>query len=360
MRYHNFFIPLFGLFCLHSLQTSARSIPLDSIGTEWKNGKTLIVYQVTPGQTLYSLLKKYNVTLDEFKAVNPDFSGNLRSESVVRIPRPWRRSDHAAPATATSVGATSVGATNSVAKTHKVESGQTLFSIARKYEVGTAELKKWNNIPADGTVKFGQVLYVSDPGKSDSGKTEVAAAPVKTPVTEPRKPEPTKAEPVKTEAPKAPVVVNKPEVAVQEPPKKADTTTKTKPEAAPQPTGSKPVTTPKPEAEVLTPVRTENDPVPNASTGAKKVTEIGLCELIDAQDKSGKYLALHRSAPVGTMLTVRNEANNQSVIVKVIGKLPDTGPAGGVIVRLSARAFEKLMPTDRRVRAEVSYLAVEQ
>ncbi len=331
MRYPNFFLSLLGLFCLNSLHTSARSMPLDSIGTEWKNGKTLIVYQVTPGQTLYSLLKKYNVTLDEFKAVNPDFSGNLRSESVVRIPRPWRRPEQATIAAV-------APANGNTPKTHKVESGQTLFSIARKYDLGTADLKKWNGIPADGSVKFGQVLYLSDPGK-----TEAVAAPVKTPpVVEAKKPEP-----------------SKPEVAVQEQPKKSDTT-KAKPEPAPQPTITKPVTAPKPEAEVLTPVRTENEPVPNASTGAKKVIETGLCELIDAQDKSGKYLALHRTAPIGTMLTVRNEANNQSVIVKVIGKLPDTGPAGGVIVRLSARAFEKLMPTDRRVRAEVSYLALEQ
>lgn len=351
MRYSNVFLPLLGLFCLNSLNTSARSMPLDSIGTEWKNGKTLMVYQVTPGQTLYSLLKKYNVTLDEFKAVNPDFSGNLRSESVVRIPRPWRRpesSGGAVPHPGSNVSAT---------KTHKVESGQTLFSIARQYELGTADLKKWNNIPADGTVKLGQVLYVSDPGK-----VEVAAAvsPAKAPE---KTPELKKTDTTKPEAVKAPVVVTKPEVAepVRKPeePKKEDTA-KTRTETATPATPSKPVTAPKPEAEVLTPVRTENEPVPNAGTGAKKVTETGLCELIDAQDKSGKYLALHRSAPVGTMLTVRNEANNQSVIVKVIGKLPDTGPAGGVIVRLSARAFEKLMPTDRRVRAEVSYLAAEQ
>ncbi|WP_165795934.1 LysM peptidoglycan-binding domain-containing protein [Siphonobacter curvatus] len=343
MRYLNcFFLGFFGLI---SLDSSALTTPVDSIGTEWKNGKTLIVYKVTSGQTLYSLLKKYNVTLDEFKAVNPDFSGNLRSQETVYIPRNWKRREEPTAVTSTS------------GKTHKVEPGQTLFSIARKYDVGTADLKRWNNLPSDGTVKLDQVLYVSEPTK-----TEVAPAtkPEVRKPEEPRKPEPTKDKP---EVAKAPVVVTKPEVREEprkpeepkkEEPKKPDST-KAKPEATP----TKPVTVPKPEAEVLTPVRTENEPVPNAGTGAKKVVEMGLCELIDAQDKTGKYLALHRSAPVGTMLTVRNEANNQSVIVKVIGKLPDTGLADRVVVRLSARAFEKLMPTDRRIRAEVSYLAVQ-
>ena len=333
MRYRN--VWLAGIASLVAMEVSANGFPVDSVGMDRKGGQPVIVFKVTPGQTLYSLLKRYNVTMDEFKAVNPGFSGNLRSEEVVYSPRNGYKGPITPPAKS-----------GQAANTHKVEPGQTLFSIARKYDIGTADLKKWNNLPSDGTVQAGQVLYLSDPGP------RVAEAP--------KKPEPKPAEPIARNEPKKaepkPEEPKKAEEPKKEEEHRKNDTTKAKADEAP-----KPVLPAKPESEPLPPAnRTENEPVPNAGAGARKVVELGLCELIDAQDRTGKYLALHRTAPVGTMLTIRNEANNQSVVVKVIGKLPDTGMADRVIVRLSARAFERLMPTDRRIRAEVSYLAAEQ
>jgi rare lipoprotein A (peptidoglycan hydrolase) len=84
-------------------------------------------------------------------------------------------------------------------------------------------------------------------------------------------------------------------------------------------------------------------------------SEIGFAELIEGKDASTKYLALHRSAPVGTLVQVRNDINNESLYVKVIGRLPDTGLNNQVLIRLSSRAFEKLSPNGQRFRAEVSY-----
>lgn len=314
MHYLKSLLPLASLFFFWDAVASIA--PADSVGLERKNGKTLLIYKVAPGQTLYSLLKKYNVTLDEFKAVNPEFSGNLRSHELVRIPR----GNMKIPAQAAQPQQA-----GKQPQTHTVEAGQTLFSISRKYDIGTADLKFWNNLEADGSVKIGQVLYLTDP--RNLKQPEAKPAPAKQP-------------------PVSAPVAKKPEE------KKQDTV---KPASLPKPVLA---TKPEPEPVAAATTRTENDAVPNA--GGKRIVEMGLCELIDTQDRTGKYLALHRTAPIGTMLTVRNEANNQSVMVKVIGKLPDTGMADRIIVRLSAKAFERLMPTDRRVRAEVSYLATEQ
>jgi hypothetical protein len=41
--------------------------------------------------------------------------------------------------------------------------------------------------------------------------------------------------------------------------------------------------------------------------------------------------------------------------VKIVGKLPDIG-SDKVIIKLSPRAFEKLNPSDKRIRAEISYM----
>jgi membrane-bound lytic murein transglycosylase D len=47
---------------------------------------------------------------------------------------------------------------------HTVVKGETLFSIARTYQVKAADLQAWNNKP-DGAVKIGEVLRVTPPAK---------------------------------------------------------------------------------------------------------------------------------------------------------------------------------------------------
>jgi rare lipoprotein A (peptidoglycan hydrolase) len=53
-----------------------------------------------------------------------------------------------------------------------------------------------------------------------------------------------------------------------------------------------------------------------------EISQNGLAELIEGTEGNRKYLALHRTAPVGTILKVRNEMNNREVFVRVMGKLP--------------------------------------
>ncbi len=74
---------------------------------------------------------------------------------------------------------------------------------------------------------------------------------------------------------------------------------------------------------------------------------------VDAQ--TNKYLALHRTLPIGTQLEVRNLMNNFKVYVKVVGKLPDTGVNENIVVRLSGSAYETLGVVDPRIRVEISY-----
>jgi rare lipoprotein A (peptidoglycan hydrolase) len=64
---------------------------------------------------------------------------------------------------------------------------------------------------------------------------------------------------------------------------------------------------------------------------------------------------MHKSAPIGSILQVKNEANGQTVFVKVIGRLPETGTNEKLIIRISRVAYEKLMATGKRFPVEVSY-----
>ncbi|WP_341225608.1 LysM peptidoglycan-binding domain-containing protein [uncultured Arcticibacterium sp.] len=94
--------------------------------------------------------------------------------------------------------------------------------------------------------------------------------------------------------------------------------------------------------------------VPNAPMG-EKISEIGIAELISTDRSSTRMLALHKTAPLGSLMTVKNEATGDRIVVKVIGKLPDTGNNANTIVRLSPTAFYKLNPKDIKFRAEVAY-----
>jgi hypothetical protein len=100
--------------------------------------------------------------------------------------------------------------------------------------------------------------------------------------------------------------------------------------------------------------RAGNDaPMP---TRGRRISSSGIAEEIEGSDNSGKYLALHRSAPIGSLVQVRNAFNNQSVWVKVVGRLPDTGVNDKILIKLSSQAFTKLSPNDQRFRADVSYI----
>jgi LysM repeat protein len=289
----------------------------DSIGTEYRDGKRFVLYRVESGQTLYSILRKYRLSMADFKAANPGANEAVQFDEVLRIPYGLTgvSTETNAVVSAPNPESPLPGTPEVRPSTHTVQPGETLYSLARRFGLSVSDLIVWNHLPETGTVQTGQVLRLSadaviKPDSARQAAVSVSAEPV-------RKPEP------KPESPKPTV----PKVA------------ETRPEPLP---------------EVR---RTVDGPVPNAGTGAKRHVETGLAELIEVSGRSGKYLALHRTAPVGTVLTVKNEANDQTILVKVIGKLPDTGAADRVIVRLSPRAFAQLAPSDKRFRAEVSYFA---
>jgi hypothetical protein len=86
-----------------------------------------------------------------------------------------------------------------------------------------------------------------------------------------------------------------------------------------------------------------------------EVIQAGLAELIEGTEGNRKYLALHRTAPAGTILKVRNEMNNREVFVRVIGKLPDTALTSKLIIKVSRSAYDRLGAIDPRFRVEVTY-----
>jgi LysM repeat protein len=276
---------LFGI----NLALSANSV--DSLGLKKENNKTFLLFKVGPKQSLFSILKRYNLSLAEFKSANTEIEIPVKTGEIVYIPLHYLDESTTAPKVADEkVSSEKVAEAPKDAKIHVVAPKQGLLSVANLYKVTMAELRKWNNLTSD-RLQEGQRLVVTDPADT---KSTIAV-------------DKTNLLPAKNES----------------------------------------------KTEVAAPV-SEAPAKEKGPEDIKKKIETGIAELIDVPDNSGKFLALHRTAPIGTLVLVKNLTNNQSIWVKVIGRLPNGD--GKVIIKLSPKAFEKLNAVDKRVRAEISYL----
>ncbi len=274
---------LFILFCLGI--TSAFGSPIDSLGLKKDNNKTYIVYKVENKQPLHSILKHFNLSLTEFKQINPEVNIPINAGEIIFIPihylddatnaliAPAKPLEKVVAKKQEEIKPTETGI-------HVVSAKQSLLTIANLYKVTMADIRKWNNLTSD-VLKEGQRLLVEAPKNLVIDKSTLLGS--------------------------------KNDKGVEE--LKTDT---------------------------------------KESDGLKKTIETGIAELIEVPDNSGKYLALHKSAPIGTLVLVKNLANNQSIWVKVIGRLPNSD--GKLIIKLSPKAFERLNAVDKRIRAEISYL----
>ncbi|MDX5419327.1 MAG: LysM peptidoglycan-binding domain-containing protein [Hymenobacteraceae bacterium] len=309
----------------------------DSVGVERKNGKLYLQHRVEPKETLYALSRKYNVTVAQIVDSNPSVETTINIGQIVLIPRkaPSHNTASAtkAPATIPATGTTAAAAAASNRtftvnskgeKIHTVEPMQTLYSISRMHGVKVEDIRRWNNLP-DNTISIGVDLIVGK-GFEVPSKKPIYVAESDDEIAKPKEAE----------------------TAVA-----SNTNTTT---LGTTPTNTHvvltPASTPAPVAERVAEEEVEVDNV----SGAKKIMESGMAEMIDPKADTNKYLALHKSAPVGTIMQVKNLMNDQVVYVRVIGKLPDTGANDKVVVRLSKKACQKLGAVDQKFRVELSYM----
>lgn len=101
-------------------------------------------------------------------------------------------------------------------------------------------------------------------------------------------------------------------------------------------------------------VEIEN-PVVNTSGGFSNTKENGLAELIPGTEANKKYLVLHRTAPVGSVIRIKNEENDRTIFARVVGVLPETGDNSKVLIKLSQAAYQQLKAVNARFPVEILY-----
>ena len=129
-------------------------------------------YKVEKGDTLYSISRKYQITVAELRAAN-----NLSENDVIKVGQklkiPTADISNAA-ALATDNKATSGGATLSSTKATKeytVVKGDTMYSISKKNGMTLAEFMALNGLDSNSVIKVGQKLKIYTSGATASTST---------------------------------------------------------------------------------------------------------------------------------------------------------------------------------------------
>ena len=117
-----------------------------------------VQYKVQPGDSLYTIAAKFEITIGDIKQHNKlENPNNLRVGQELQIVQfePISPQD------------------GEDGYYHVVKAGETLFKIAQRYSVPLNELAKANNISNPGALRTGQRLLIPDaaaPESSDEGK----------------------------------------------------------------------------------------------------------------------------------------------------------------------------------------------
>ena len=127
------------------------------------------IYTVRSGDSLWSISQRYNVSINQIKALN-----NLRSDMIYvgQKLKVSQSSSTPAPApTAKPTPANHPSTTPTVVsnKTIRVVSGNTLSGLAYQYKTTVAQLKAWNNLRSD-MIYVGQTLIVSKTASSSPSR----------------------------------------------------------------------------------------------------------------------------------------------------------------------------------------------
>lgn len=107
-----------------------------------------INHKVVSGESVYSIAKKYDVTEAEILELNPRAKGLLQLDMVLYIPKNSKKKTEEKKAKFVPKG-----------PSHKVESGESLSTIAKKYDTTVEKLKEANpQLESFDNLKLGELL----------------------------------------------------------------------------------------------------------------------------------------------------------------------------------------------------------
>jgi LysM repeat protein/ABC-type branched-subunit amino acid transport system substrate-binding protein len=149
------------------------------------SGNKYLLHKVEKGETTFGICQQFKITPAELIAANPEISAGLKTGASLKIP---------VKGVVSSEQPKQVSPKANTGEPeyyyHKVFKNQTIFSIARQYNITANDLVKYNPILTNGLVP-GTILKI--PVKLDDGKAVASASPKAISATAPQ-PAPVKEE----------------------------------------------------------------------------------------------------------------------------------------------------------------------
>jgi LysM repeat protein len=348
---------------------------LDSLGVENVNGKIFVIHKVDEKETLYSIARRYGATVDAIKASNPGLASTLEVGQILKVPYTIKIQPRKEAAS----------------NIHKVAPKETMYSISKMYGVSVDDIRKWNNL-TDNNLSVGQDLVVKKPSSQAATEKVDIKQPNSSPATTP-----VPANGTHTVATKETmysiarqygitvgqirswnslttdelqvgqnIYITQPKLNTNSasndrvtqnssPTTQENRQAQTQPKIDQNQPRLNESATQRNDQTASSAVKPQTIRISESLKNSDEITEAGIAELIDGTEGNRKYLALHRNAPVGTILKVRNEMNNREVFVRVMGKLPDTAVNDKLVIKISRSAYDRLGAIDPRFRVELTY-----
>lgn len=322
-------------------QVSALASEIDSLRLETIDGKPYIIHQIDEGETLYSISKRYHCSMNSIAQATPEVRRGLETGMIIKVP--YDPSNKPKPAGQS---------------VHLVKQGETLYSISRIYDVSVIDIMEWNNLMS-AELEIDQKLTIK--GEAAQGPVEYVLDGMRIHVVQPseglyaiaRQYDVTVDELVEWNELTSSALNLGQEIIVGRVGEQTVANVTAEEDQAEETT----------EETTEYPEEVNEEPVNNTVVGPVKMgqnQENGLAAMIEGMDEDKTFLAMHRTIPVGSLVAVRNEMNQQVVFVRIIGVLPDTGINNKIIIRLSASAVAQLRAIDPKFRVEITYLVPEE
>ena len=262
--------------------TASTTVQGDSVGVKVVDGKSLIIYRISSGETGYAISRKYGIAFKDLAAANSGTNmDQLKAGQEILVPAKWALT---AP----------VKTTTTTMKTETPEEVVPQKANTQTISNSVIEEKPVEQ-PAEQTLK------------QTAEQVEVLSAPAQLSATD-----------LSTENPTAPVDKNKSFAQIY-----------------------------------------------GGYLNGEHIamSEKGVATWIEStgiEPGSDRYYALHNSAPIGSVVKVRNLMNNRIIYAKVIGTLSESEVQEKVLIKLSAGAAERLNVLDNRFVSEITYFVPDE
>jgi len=116
-----------------------------------KEDENFIYYKVKAKQTIYSLTKEYNITEEALKSLNPQLEQGLKAGDIIRIPKKENTN----------------GQEEIIPEgMHKVQRGETVFSLTNQFGVSEDEFYIANPSVQNEGLKVGSYIHIPKKGKT--------------------------------------------------------------------------------------------------------------------------------------------------------------------------------------------------